>query len=84
MGPRERETAQCTGMALWITHSVTWCAHCGQKATGDPSVGQSQEVLLTVPGKCHCHTDLGPGQAQRSWVRAELSSVMAFVVWGQY
>lgn len=70
MGTWERETAQCTGLALRITHLATWCAHRGQEATGDPSVGQSQEVLLTVPGRCHCHTDRGPGQAQSSWVPA--------------
>lgn len=79
----ERETAQRTGMALRIARSVAWCAHRGQEATGDSSVGQSQEVLLTVAGRCHCHTDRGPGQAQSSRVPAELSPVMPFVAWGQ-
>lgn len=79
----ERETAQRTGMALRIARSVAWCAHRGQEATGDSSVGQSQEVLLTVAGRCHCHTDRGPGQAQSSRVPAELSLVMPFVAWGQ-
>lgn len=79
----ERETAQRTGIALRIARSVAWCAHRGQEATGDSSVGQSQEVLLTVAGRCHCHTDRGPGQAQSSRVPAELSPVMPFVAWGQ-